>query len=1111
MPETLIQTRIMPPGCASGIVRRKRLLSLLADNIDKSLILICTSAGFGKTTLVQDFVNFSKCNCAWYCVTPDIVSFYSFFTYIIHSLKRLSKDFGENSLHLIDAIRKDTAALRNYKTAVNDITATFLNEFCSCFKDNVMLVLDDLHNIDSMEHGEWLNYLFDKLFDDLPQNLQIVVTTRETPEFNLSRLKAKRRVFQLRTPELVFNRDEITELLERVYKIDYSHDDIEILQSNISGWITGIHLILQAYGKEFSNIKFGDLLNYEDIFNYFANDIFEDLDEKTKQFLLGTALLQDFDQQVCNHLLKIDDGEKIINELLQKNIFIQRCVKHTSASESGTVYTYNYQELFKLFLLTKLYTLKSREEIKIQMKELFNYYLLRNEIIASVNYGLQAESYNEAIPVIKKNFRTLFEKGNFEILWKWISSIPDDIVNSDSYLLYYLGLLHLYLHSDPEKSLVKFNCALELAGKSDDTSLKIRCSISKTDASLLTGKFAGLRDELSNLLELVISPAQKARVLYALSRVLYREGYSKYSELIEMLTEAVRICNEENIQSLKPDVYRMLGNVYSDWGDLPKAIHFYEQSLTDDSDVFKIFRGMNNIIDEYCILGNYSKAKEYLDKTAALQVSFPSLLFKRFLLKGKGSFCFDCGDFEESIRNYRELNELEIKNNIRHYVSISYATIGEAYFYLKNYDAALKNFEIAMDYVEQDNDYHRLLILYLRKKLSLRTEPEPDTEQILLKTLEFHEENKILQQKVQIEFYLADFYIRASMPDSAAKYLKECLKVSSEKQYISFLQQEILNSRYVLDFTISHPELTAYKKFIRTLIEGVRERPHFSWISEQCRRSMTQQISELDDIRMTSFGKLEFRLRGELIPESVWVRKKSKHILAYLLAEPNTLLTKDIMIDKFFQDVPAENADAVYHNTLSNMRNALKIKYDFPDKSGLKTKGKSEAARWAPELLLYEDKTLHWNKDFYYWTDCAELEKLYNSAMSSEIKTNQKIIYCRQAIELYTGDFLPGYYDPWTEEKRQNYSNMYLKLCFELISALKDKRNYTDITKYAEQILKIDKLNEEAYISLIEAYSQLGEVNSAKEKFSLMLKVYDEELGEKPDKSALDRIKKILL
>jgi two-component SAPR family response regulator len=86
---------------------------------------------------------------------------------------------------------------------------------------------------------------------------------------------------------------------------------------------------------------------------------------------------------------------------------------------------------------------------------------------------------------------------------------------------------------------------------------------------------------------------------------------------------------------------------------------------------------------------------------------------------------------------------------------------------------------------------------------------------------------------------------------------------------------------------------------------------------------------------MVSFGRLEFRLRGKLIPEEKWVRKKSKLILAYLLAKPNALLTKDEIIDKFFQDVPLDNVDAVYHNTLSNMRTATRIDYDFPQSAAL--------------------------------------------------------------------------------------------------------------------------------------------------------------------------------
>ena len=1108
MPENLIHIRTKPPGISGGIVRRKRLLSLLNENTDKSLILICSAAGFGKTTLVQDFISESKFKFAWYYVTPDINSFFTFFAYIVHSLKRLSENFGQKSLGIIDAIKKDLGSPRDYKNSINDITATFLNEFYEFFDDDVSLVLDDLHNIDSKENGNWLNSLFNVLLDNLPRNLHLIITSRDIPEFNISKLKAKRRMFQLGTRDLVFNKDEIIELLENVYSLEYTGDDLEILQTNLSGWITGIHLILQAYGKDIKQVKLGDMLNYEDIFNYFANDIFNELPEKIKEFLSGTAFLEEFYEETTDKLLNIQNSGQIINELLRRNIFIQRSM---ISRQNKTVFSYNYQELFKLFLISKLRELKTDSEIKTELNKLYEYYLRKNDIILSVNYGLQAQNYEAVIPVIKYNFEALFEKGNFDILWKWTGSIPDEILNSDPGLLYFRGMLHFYLHSDPEKSLEFLDKALLLNGNDKSVSLVINCWILKTEGLLLTGKYLGLRDELLNLLNLNISAIERAKVLYAISRVSYREGPSEYNEMIEILTEALNICNEQNLQSLKTDIFRMLGNIYSDWGDMVKAIYYYEQALSMDSDVYRIFRATNNVIQRYCTLGNYPKAKFYLDKANEIYKSYPSLLFKRFLLKRKGDFRFDCGDFEECIINYRELIDLENKNNIRHYASNNYLIIGESFYYLKNYDSAENNFDLALKNTDERDEYHKLLILYLKKKLSVRIKLEPDTEKELIKTLEFHEKNNILQVKTQIEFNLTDYYLRSGMVESALKYLAECFKVSSEKHYLSFLEQEILNSRSVFDFAISHPELSEFKKFIRILFENVRGRLEFEWLSEKYRERLTQQIKELDDIRMYTFGRLEFVLRGEPIPETKWTRKKSKLILAYLLAEPNRVLTKDKIVDEFLQDTPPEKADAVYHNTLSNMRAALKVEYGFQIKPGKKS-GKNKASNdWNPNLLLYESKTLRWNTDFYYWSDCAEFEKLYNSAMSSGVTTNQKINYCIQAAELYKGDFLQGYYESWCEEMRQNYSNMFIKLCVELIKNFKEKNSFSEVIKYAEKILKIDKLNDDAYIEMIETYTRLGETNMAKEKFSLMLKVYDEELGEKPDKSVLDTINKILI
>jgi LuxR family maltose regulon positive regulatory protein len=1113
MPEIFIQTRITPPKPSGKIIHRKRLFNLLEDNSDKNLILICASAGFGKTTLTHDFVSQSERKYAWYYVTSDINNPYSFYKYIIFSLKKLKKNFGNETLHIIDSIEKDFTISKNFATYIEDVTATFINEFVSHFPDDVFLIIDDLHNIDSIESGEWLSYLFRLLFENIPSNLHLIVTTREKPGFDLSKLSAKRKMFELTTDDLVFDTEEISQLLENIYSLDITEDEIKILKVNLNGWVTGIHLLLQAYGKDFSKIHFGDKLQYSDIFKYFANDIFEKLEEKTRTFLLNTALLENFDSEFCDRFLEIDNSKNIIAHLLNKNIFITPTkIISLKNKNNGSYSVYNYQELFKLFLISKLYEMSSEEEINRIKRKLFKLYLDLNDIVQAITFGILAKDYSNAIPLLINNFDSLFHNGFYELLWKWIVSLPGEIMNSDPNLLYDKGLLCLYFHSEREESLKYLSDAIKILENGDNPDLLAECYLSRTDGLLLAGKISELKEELHYALTLDTKEENKAKILISLARLEYREGYTRYESAVELLNEALEICNEEKLESIRTEIYRVLGNIYSDWGNLLKAIYYYEQALNIDIDIYRIFRVMFNVLIKYCYIGNFMKAKEYIDKITELYKSYPSNLFERYILKSTAIFKFECADYEDCIKNFKKLNTLEIKHKIKQYEATNLIDIGEAYYYLKKYDLAIQNLDMAKDNIEKGNEYHMLINEYLKIIISTRINIHQDIEQVLLRVLDFHEKNNILQQKVQIEFNIADYYLRCGMNDSASKYLNNCLRVSADRQFISFLEQEILNSRSVFDFALINPALSIHKDFIKTLFENVKSRLEYNFLSDECRKRFAVQIEELNDIRMFSFGRLEFLLRGKTIGEEKWIRKKSKLILAYLLAKPKSVLTKDQIIDMFFQDVPLENADTVYHNTLSNMRIATKIVYDFASvevRKNSKNK-KDKVTDWSPSLLVYEDKVLRLNPDFYFKSDNIEFEDLSRKASKIGIKSETKIGFLKQAIELYKGEFLPGYYDNWCEEMRLNYANMYIKLCSKLIESLKEQKLYNEVITYTENLLKVDKLNEEAYIDLIDSYVQLDNINMAKDEFSLMLKIFEEELGEKPHKFSLEKIKKIL-
>ena len=66
------------------------------------------------------------------------------------------------------------------------------------------------------------------------------------PEFNLSYLNAKRKLFRPGHEELNFTHDETKELLEKIYSLKYSEEEIGTLHEAINGWVTGIHLAAQT-------------------------------------------------------------------------------------------------------------------------------------------------------------------------------------------------------------------------------------------------------------------------------------------------------------------------------------------------------------------------------------------------------------------------------------------------------------------------------------------------------------------------------------------------------------------------------------------------------------------------------------------------------------------------------------------------------------------------------------------------------------------------------------------------------------------------------------------------------------------------------------------------
>src|SRR5205085_9790835 len=136
------------------------------------VILVMGAGGYGKTTLVQDFINSAKLKYAWFHAADDIDTFYTFINYFAGSLNTLNNSFGSKTLELADSLNQNGLFTKEPKTSVNSVIGTFINEFVSTFKNDIYLVIDDLQNLGS---HEWVNIAFNTIIDNLPENFHLII------------------------------------------------------------------------------------------------------------------------------------------------------------------------------------------------------------------------------------------------------------------------------------------------------------------------------------------------------------------------------------------------------------------------------------------------------------------------------------------------------------------------------------------------------------------------------------------------------------------------------------------------------------------------------------------------------------------------------------------------------------------------------------------------------------------------------------------------------------------------------------------------------------------------------------------------------------------------
>src|SRR6266516_4762708 len=228
MSTPILATKLYIPRSRPNAVNRPRLLERLNEGLHRKLTLISAPAGFGKTTLVSEWVLGCERPTAWLSLDEGENDPARFLAYLVAALQTIEPNIGEGVLGVLQSPQPPPPEA---------ILTALLNEITT-LPDHFVLVLDDYHVLDAKAVDQALTYLV----EHLPPQMHLVIATREDPQLPLARLRARGHLTELRATDLRFTASEAAEFLTQVMGLNLSAEDIAALEDRTEGWIAGLQL-----------------------------------------------------------------------------------------------------------------------------------------------------------------------------------------------------------------------------------------------------------------------------------------------------------------------------------------------------------------------------------------------------------------------------------------------------------------------------------------------------------------------------------------------------------------------------------------------------------------------------------------------------------------------------------------------------------------------------------------------------------------------------------------------------------------------------------------------------------------------------------------------------
>lgn len=1103
----ILQAKLTVPPTPEAYLPRPRLDQSWCEWAAHRLVLVTAGAGCGKTLFLAANARGGGRPCVWYSLDEQDLEAATFSAYLLHAFQATPAGPSAASA-AAPSDRAPTTAQESWARvlrALQDLPA------------GTVLILDDAHLVSASPE---VIHLIEQIVRFLPVGLTLIIASREPVPLPTHRLRSAGAAVTLSAADLRFTEEEVAAVFARRFAGASLPPQLAgRIAARTEGWAAGIEMFFQILrgttpeAVEEALERLGS--SGGNWFDYFAEEVVARLDDPTRVFLHRSSVLPRLETELCNHVLRIRDSQRVLESLVRRQLFT------FPVGQDGR--SFRYHHLFREFLREQLHATIPADEVR-QLQQRAAAVLARSGALAEATAVLaDAGDHAGALDLLEKGGEKLLEAGQHTLLQRVFEAIPDSSVQRRPAALLVLARLRVLEGRWEEAETIYRRVLRRLPSSERRAEPLLRLASLMISRGDYASGMALCRRALQRRREL--PPVRQAEILTLMASAIAEQGRLDEGErYFEKAAAILRRCNEP--VRLAAMEYWLAANIYSPRGEFARAKAAVRRALLyfrRQRDLLEIDHAVIALAFVTAAAAETREARELATEGVHLAEALEYAQFEGLGHYVLGQCALLDGDHATARKQFRAAQE--IGDRVGESDIVLYPRLGQIELALAegNRPRALRLAEETLVLARRQTDLLQegqcrvLLGIAAREDQPRRAAAHWrraeaifrqigasfELHRLLLVRLDAGDVPTARRAPLLTELLRGtaaqehDFLFLTLMPERAARVLTDALRAGIECARAHVLLVH-LGGRAVSFVTplVQDHDPAARRRAVDLLAQlgGEQSRAALTRLADRTTvlgRAASRAVRELGHppmhpLRIQALGPLVVTVEGPAARTVAWRSRRARRLFEFLLVQRFRWVPRDVVLEALWPDVDPERAHNSFRQTIHLLRRALE-----PD---LRRTADSRYVTCRGEGCQLQPGEGH----IY---DVARLEALLDEATARQrgpAAAKAEPLLGR-AIELYRGDFLADSpYEEYATVERERLRDRFVRAIHALLAFRREARRWEEVIPLCRRGLAADSYDEVCYEHLLRAHLQLRNRHEALAAYHQYETLMRREVGSPP-------------